>query len=103
MIQTLLLIVHFFSYSAEGANHHIYDLLIKFDQASIEPYKSNLYFNEPMTVKEIKVIIKRNERIRAPLEAIKMFREGGTQEMQDAEMLGVDDPGSRSLIIKAPY
>lgn len=99
MFQSVLLLSHLFSFSAEAGNHHIYDLLIK--QPGNAPYKSNLYFNDPMTVKEIKIIVQRNERITTPLAAIKMFREGSSHEMNDDELLGVNDPGSRSLVITA--
>lgn len=100
MFQFLLFLGHLFS--CEASNNPIYDLLIVLERSGIEPYKSNIYFNDPMTVKEVKAVIRRNEQITVTIDKIQMFREGMAQEMLDTEMLGKQDKGSRSLIIKVP-
>lgn len=102
MFNILLLLSQLFT--AEAANNHrIYDVLIVFEQATIPQYKSHIYFNDSMTVKEIKAIIRRNEEIAATIDKMRMYRQGAVQEMKDIEILGVDDPGSRSLVVKVPY
>ncbi|WP_032113698.1 hypothetical protein [Candidatus Paracaedibacter symbiosus] len=98
MFKSLLFLSQFFTCEAHH-NHRIYDILIQNDQEAIPAYKSNIYFNDDlMTVKEIKVIIHRNEKIAAKVEQMHMYREG--HEMNDSEILGIRDPGSRSITVK---
>lgn len=102
MLHVLLWLSQFFTADA-AYNHRIYDVLIVFEQATIPQYKSHIYFNDSMTVKEIKAIIRRNEEIAATIEKMRMYRAEGEQEMKDTDVLGVNDPGSRSLVVKVPY
>lgn len=102
MFYLLLLLTRFFSVEA-AYNHRIYDVLIVFEQVAIPQYKSNIYFNDHMSVKEIKAVIRRNEGIAATIDKIRMYREGEVQEMKDIEILGASDKGARSLVVKVPY
>lgn len=101
MFKIFLLVSQIFTCEAHYSRR-MYDISIFFEQATIPPYTTNIYFNEdPMTVKEIKAIIRRNEGMAARLDQIQIYRNG--QKMEDNEILGISDHGSRNLTVKVPY
>lgn len=88
-------------YEFENRNTNIYNILI--DSPSHPQKMSNLLSNDPLTVKELKVIVKRNEGLGAKVDDIKIYRQGSDVELPGEEHIGVWDRKSKNLIVKAPY